>query len=348
MTARPQPPAPLVHLTRGGVVESVHVGHLVVVDPDGAVVVSVGDADAVLYARSALKPLQLAGLLEAGLWPGSAATDDDARRRALALGSASHSGEPVHLDGVRAVLAEAGLGEEALRNTPDQPLEPREAALRVAAGTAPSSLAQNCSGQHAAMLAACAAAGWPVEGYLDPDHPAQAAALAGIAARAPLVGGPGDRSVDGCGTVLPLVVLSDLARAYGRLAAATAEGGADGADARVAAGMRAHPYLVGGAGRESTAAMAAGAGAGAVAKDGAEGVFALALADGRAAAWKTADGAGRAHAPLLGAVLAHLGVAGDGAAAVLGDRPVLGHGRPVGARIVAPDVLAALSAPSPR
>ena len=355
MTGREKPPEPLVHVTRGGVVESVHAGHLVVLDPDGAVVVSVGDADAVLYARSALKPLQLAGLLEAGLWPGSAATDDDARRRALALGAASHSGEAVHLDGVRAVLAAAGLDEGALRNTPDQPLEPREAALRVAAGVAPSSLAQNCSGKHAAMLAACAAAGWPVEGYLDPDHPAQAAALAGVAARAPLVGGPGDRSVDGCGTVLPLVVLSDLARAYGRLA--SADGADDGADARVAAGMRAHPHLVGGARRESTAAMTAGTGAGVVAKDGAEGVFALALADGRAAAWKTADGAVRAHAPLVGAVLAHLGVGDEpgedddrdaGGAAVLGDRPVLGHGRPVGAATVAPDVLDALRAPSPR
>ena len=177
--------------------------------------------------------------------------------------------------------------------------------------------------------------------------------------------------------MLPLVVLSDLARAYGRLAAAGGRGegsgghGRDGevADARVAAGMRAHPYLVGGARRESTAAMAAGAAAGVVAKDGAEGVFALALDDGRAAAWKVADGAVRAHAPLVGAVLAHLGVDpgagagapgedpggpdGDGtrdagAGAVLGDRPVLGHGRPVGAVALAPDLAAVLRASSPR
>ncbi len=330
---------PLVVADRGGVPESEHRGHLVVTAADGSVTSSAGDAGAVVYARSALKPLQLAGLLDAGLWPAAAQGDDDARQRALALAAASHSGQDEHLDGVRAVLTTAGLDESALRNTPDQPVHVPSAAVRIAAGVGPSALAQNCSGKHAAMLTACTALGWDPETYLDGDHPAQRAALDGIAARVGVVrddAGAPVTSVDGCGTVLPLVALADLARAYGAMAAGVAADGApDPAGIRVAAAMRAHPHLVGGSGRESSAVMAGTAGTlDAVAKDGAEGVFAIGLPDGRGAAWKIADGSPRAYRPLAAAVLAHLGAPADVIAAMapeVGDQPVLGHGEPVGA-----------------
>ncbi len=338
--------ATLVVADRGGVPESEHRGHLVVTAPDGSVIASAGDAGAVVYARSALKPLQLAGLLGAGLWPG-AAGDDDARQRALALAAASHSGQDEHLDGVRAVLAAAGLDESALRNTPDQPVHVPSAAVRIAAGVGPSALAQNCSGKHAAMLTACTALGWDPETYVDGDHPAQRAALDGVAERVGVVrddAGAPVTSMDGCGTVLPLVALTDLARAYGAMAAGVAaDGSQDPAGARVAAAMRAHPHLVGGSGRESTAVMVGTAGTlDAVAKDGAEGVFAIGLPDGRGAAWKIADGSQRAHRPLAAAVLAHLGAPADVLAAMapeVGDQPVLGHGQPVGALAAVPGLL---------
>ncbi len=335
----PTAAAPLVTSDRGGVVESEHRGHLVVTAPDGSVTASAGDPAAVVYARSALKPLQLAGLLDAGLWPQEPGGDDEARRRALALAAASHSGQDEHLGGVLAVLAAAGLDERALRNTPDQPVHVPSAAVRIARGEGPSSLAQNCSGKHAALLSACVALGWEPGTYLDADHPAQRAALAGIDARAAVVRGAAGEpvvSVDGCGTALPRTCLADLARAYGALAAGRGGDGApDPAGARVAAAMRAHPHLVGGQGRESTAVMAGTAGTlDAVAKDGAEGVFAIGLPDGRGAAWKIADGGARAHRPLAAAVLAHLGASPALLAAMapgVGEQPVLGHGEPVGA-----------------
>ncbi len=385
MPSRPPPhtpAAPLVVSDRGGVAESEHRGHLVVTGPDGSLMLSAGDPGAVVYARSALKPLQLAGLLDAGLWPQEPAEDGEdgrvdgrdrpdsaERQRALALAAASHSGQDEHQDGVRAVLAAAGLDEEALRNTPDQPLHAPSAAARLVAGQGPTSLAQNCSGKHAAMLAACVATGWGTAAYLDADHPAQRAALAGVDARAPVVrdaAGVPVTSVDGCGTVLPLVALDDLARAYGALAAGRLRGGRgagggattgrdgddrDDADAgerdrsgeRVAAAMRAHPHLVGGSGRESTAVMAGTAGSlDAVAKDGAEGVFAIGLPDGRGAAWKITDGGARAHRPLAAAVLARLGAPPAVLAAMapdVGDQPVLGHGEEVGVLAVVAGLL---------
>ena len=68
---------------------------------------------------------------------------------------------------------------------------------------------------------------------------------------------------------------------------------------------------------------------GLVAKDGAEGVYAAALPDGRAAAVKIADGGERPRAAVLATLLHRLGVE----AGVLDDLvrvPVLGHGEPVG------------------
>jgi L-asparaginase II len=96
----------------------------------------------------------------------------------------------------------------------------------------------------------------------------------------------------------------------------------------VADAMRAHPYLVGGSGRDVTSLMTWLPGC--LAKDGAEGVYAAALADGAAVALKIEDGASRARSPVLVAALRRLGAT----AAVLdelAETAVLGHGVPVGA-----------------
>jgi L-asparaginase II len=281
--------APLVvEVTRNGFVESVHQGVVVVVDPDGSVRRSWAEVDEPMFPRSSLKPLQALGLLDAGWSPADA--------EQVALAAASHSGEPRHLDVVRRILAAAGLDESALDNTPD-----------------PDHLRQNCSGKHAAMLATCVAAGWPTEGYRDPAHPVQVAIRAGVEARC------GERvsavAVDGCGAPLFALSLTALARGFIRLRGTA-----------VATAMLAHPDLVGGTGRDVTGLMSAVPGL--VAKDGAEGVYAAATADGGAVAIKVYDGAARARLPLLLHGLAELGVDVEPLRDLV--PPVLGHGEPVG------------------
>jgi L-asparaginase II len=177
----------------------------------------------------------------------------------------------------------------------------------------------NCSGKHAAMLRTCQVNGWPTEGYLDPAHPLQRAVLAGVEARA------AERvlhvAVDGCGAPQHSLTLTGLARSYARLVTH------DGAARQVADAMRAHPWYVGGTGRDVTRLMEGVPGL--VAKDGAEGVYAAALPDGSAVAVKIADGAARARTPVLVAALRLLGAEG----AILDElatTPVLGGGRPVG------------------
>ena len=93
----------------------------------------------------------------------------------LALASASHSGEDFHLEGVRRILAGAGLSEDSLQTPPDYPLDDaaREAVIRAGGGK--NSIQMNCSGKHAAMLATCVLNGWSTDDYLDAAHPLQVA-----------------------------------------------------------------------------------------------------------------------------------------------------------------------------
>ncbi|MHA6626825.1 asparaginase [Pseudonocardia sichuanensis] len=298
----------LARVVRGGVVESVHRGHLVVLGPDGAVRLRRGDPDVTFFPRSALKPVQAVAMLRAGL---------DLDGQLLALACASHSGEPDHLDGVRRILDGAGLETSDLQNTPALPLDADAASAWQAAGNGPSSLTQNCSGKHSAMLATCVAAGWDRAGYRDPAHPLQQAVRAAVAELTG-DGDPAHTTVDGCGAPLFSCTVAGLARAFARIA--TAAPGTP--EQRVATAVRAHPWWVGGTGRFATGLI--GAVPGLVAKDGAEGVFAAALPDGGAVAVKIEDGSARPVPPVVTAAL------GVGGLDEIGRVPVLGHGEPVG------------------
>lgn len=296
----------LAEVVRSGYVESTHTGSVVALHPDGSVAFSTGDLERPVFPRSSNKPLQAVGLLEAGWQPATAAQ--------LALATASHNGEPGHLEVVREVLGDLELGNPAA-----PPLhEPTWHAILRAGGEA-TPLTQNCSGKHAAMLRTCAANGWPTEGYLSVEHPVQRACLHAIERLA----GEHVRhvAVDGCGAPQHALTLPGLARAFTALAVGT------GPEAETAKAMRAEPWYVGGTGRDVTELMQAIPGL--VAKDGAEGVYAAALPDGTSVALKIEDGGGRARTPVLVAVLRLLGVDVP-LLEELASVPVLGGGHRVG------------------
>ncbi|MFE3652920.1 MULTISPECIES: asparaginase [unclassified Streptomyces] len=308
--------AVVAEVWRGDFLESVHHGTVHAAGPDGETVLSVGEADRAMYPRSSNKPIQALGMVRAGL---------DLDGELLALACASHSGEPFHLDGVRSILKGAGLGTEALQCTAALPIGQAALHAYLADGGVPTPLTMNCSGKHAAMLATCVANGWDTATYLDPRHPLQRALCETIEDLA------GEKvaatGVDGCGAPLFAIGYRGLARAFAKLAT----GRHGSLERRVAQAMNTHPEYVGGTGRDVTRLM--GAIPGSIAKDGAEGVYAMALPDGSSIALKIADGSTRARPVVMIAALRRLGIDIDVDATLteLATTPVLGHGEPVGA-----------------
>ncbi|WP_375502985.1 asparaginase [uncultured Jatrophihabitans sp.] len=317
----------LLDVTRGGVVESRHRGSLVLLDASGDVEVELSDVTVPIFPRSALKPLQTVAMLAAG-FTGSTQT--------IALASASHLGEPVHVAGARATLAAAGLDETALRCPPDLPAQPAALLAWIRDGGGPAAICHNCSGKHAAMLATCVTAGWDTATYLDPSHPLQQVVVSHVER---LGGSPiTATSVDGCGAPAHTIPLRALGHSFARLSTADA-----GSPERVAAdAMRAEPMLVSGTATPVTELCLEIPGL--LAKNGAEGVWAAALPDGRSFAAKVDDGSARALGPLLATALRYWGHDGP-AVRRWGAVPVLGGGRPVGVVTAAPSLLQRLSLP---
>jgi len=309
----PAPGLPvLAEVVRSGFTEGHHRGSLVVLAADGSVELALGDPAAPVFPRSSNKPMQAAAVLRAGL---------DLSGERLALAAASHSGEGFHLDLVRKMLAEHGLSPEDLQTPPDLPLDQVEAETYLAAGHVRERITMNCSGKHAAMLAACALNGWDLTGYLDPGHPLQQLVHQVVEeAAGEEVAAVG---TDGCGAPLMAVSLVGLARAFRGFV--TAEPGT--AERRVADAMRAHPEYVAGTRRPDTWLMREVPGT--LSKMGAEAVQAVALADGRALAFKIDDGSTRALGPVLARALGLLGVDAP-VVGRIGRAPLLGGAAEVG------------------
>jgi L-asparaginase II len=310
-----------VVVVRSGLQESVHEVDVAVVDAAGSLVASAGDPGRVAYARSCMKPLQAS----VSMW--LAALDYTDREAAVMC--ASHNGEPVHIDAVRGILARGDVPESALRCPAAYP---DLASLHGAPQRLPINF--DCSGKHAGMLAACRARDWPLESYRDPGHPLQQQILSAVLAATGLGGRAVQVGVDGCGVPVHGFPLAAMARIYATLLdpAPLGDEVAPWAD-RALAAMRAQPYLVAGRGRVDTAVTDRTNG-GVVAMLGAEGMTSAAARDRRLGiALKVRDGAGRATAPVLVAVLRRLDVLDDDDvdALVSYARPrVLGGGEPVG------------------
>jgi L-asparaginase II len=250
----------MVEVRRNGVIEGVHRVHAV--STDGRVA---GDPELVTFMRSSAKPIQALPLARAR---------EDLDERDLAIASASHLAEPMHLEAVRGLLAKAPATEDD---------------LECGGG-----ILHNCSGKHAGMLALCRANGWPAEGYRLADHPCQGAMLEVVveAAGAP----PVETAVDGCGVVTFAFSLHRMAVAFERFE--TLPGGE-----RIAAAMRRYPELIRGAGATDTRLMQLRPGW--IAKGGAEGLL-CAAGDGIGVALKAEDGGYRSLGPALAAFLGDL------------------------------------------
>lgn len=309
---------PLVRVVRSGLEESVHLGHVAVCDTNGRLVAAAGDPHRLVFARSSMKPLQASVSIRR--IPAVLADD------LVAVACGSHNAEPAHVRAVRRLLRAGGATESMLRCPKAIPSRTEDA---IRAGKA-RRVFYNCSGKHAAMLAACVGAGWPTDTYLEPGHPLQREILRAVRRTTgvdrPAIG------IDGCGVPVHGVPLSAMAILFARLASPGRLGALEPAVSRAVAAMRTHPFLVAGTGRTDTKLMASVPGV--VSKVGAEALHCAAVLDeGIGVAVKIADGGDRATGSAIVHALSQLGCIGEeelGLLSSVARPPVLGGGRPVG------------------
>jgi L-asparaginase II len=316
----PEAFAPVAITRRSGCDESVHFGVVVGLAANGEVEFAVGDPTTAVYPRSSNKPMQAVGMVRAGL---------QLPPELLALVCASHDGTPMHLAAARRILAMAGLDERSLANTAGLPLDDAAAEVVLRAGGRHTPLQMNCSGKHSGMLVTSAINGWPIDAsYLLPDHPLQQHITAVID---DLAGEQHSHiGVDGCGSPAHVISLLGLSRGFRSIATGSAGAAGDA----VYTAMTTHPEMVGGERRDVTHLMRSVRGL--MAKDGADGVFAAALPDGRAVAIKIADGGNRARPPVMVAALRALGIDTSSVEPLVAEW-IFGHGQHVGeVRAIAP------------
>jgi L-asparaginase II len=281
-----------------------------VVDERGVLVSGCGDSKAPVYVRSAAKPFQAIPLLEAGGEKKFRLTDDE-----IALMCASHGGEPRHAQTAERILRKGGFRVSDLECGAHAPMHEPAARELARRGAAASALHNNCSGKHAGMLLACRLLELPSAGYVDPSHVLQRRIRTVLARYAGVLESEITVAVDGCNLPVFRLPLSALACAYARLFASRVSGetpSAASARGRLVRAMGKSPFMVAGTGRFTTDFLAAGGGKW-IGKEGAEGVYCVALAPSGSArhavgiAFKIEDGSARPRDAVTLDILGRLG-----------------------------------------
>ncbi len=291
----------LVELTRGGLVESVHTGSVVLAKANGEAVIALGDTRRPIFPRSAIKALQALPLIETGAADRYGFGDAE-----IAIACASHSGTAAHADLAAAMLKSADLETGALACGAHAPMHEASARALAALGTSFSALHNNCSGKHSGMVCTCAHAGDTVAGYLDVRHPHQQR-IARVLADFCGDGFAANRyGIDGCSAPNWAIPVAHLAQAFAIFIAGDGLSPARrAATTRIAKACMARPDMVAGPERMDTLAMSALPGK-VFMKTGAEGVYCGAFPEhGLGFAVKIDDGNKRGAEAVVAGLIQH-------------------------------------------
>ncbi len=259
----------LAKVMRGGTLESVHRGTLVIVDGGGGKVAEIGDASAVTFWRSAAKALQAIPMITSG-----AAAAYGFGEKEVALACGSHSGEEIHIKTAQQILEKIGLSEKDLRCGSHLPFDKKTAKAMIKADEKPTQLHNNCSGKHAGMLAFAKHIGANPETYLDLENPVQKMILETVSVFTEVPVDEIKLGIDGCSAPNFAVPLDSMALAFAKLVNPPESFDEDLKNAceRIVAAKMKYPELVGGSKRLDTEIMRALPGK-IICKVGAEGVW---------------------------------------------------------------------------
>lgn len=295
----------LAHVIRGGEIESVHRGNLVVVGSSYEVMYSVGEPQTQTYWRSAAKPFQMLPMIEAGGIEKFGFDDEE-----IAVMAASHGGEEKHVERVRNIFDKMGCELKALDCGWAAPMYWPAAKRLVENKEEYGQIHNPCSGKHSSMIALALIKGYDIKNYIDPDHPVQKEMLEAVSDVTGLAAVDIRIGVDGCGVPVFRLPVYNMAVAYSKLALPrdVKSAAREEALSRVAGAMAGNPFYVAGSGMLDTLLMEATGGR-LVAKQGAEGVYCIGIiGEGVGIALKIEDGSSRAIDVVITELLNRLGL----------------------------------------
>lgn len=276
---------PLVEVTRGEIIESIHYGSLVIAQPDGKIVLSMGDGSNPTFLRSASKPFQTLAFLEQG-----GADQYHLTEQEIAIISSSHSGTDEHLAVLVRLQEKLGIDESMLQCGAHAPYHAPSAQALRDRGEAFHSNHSDCSGKHSGMLAFAKMIGAPEKNYTDPKHPVQQAMLKVFAEMCQYDVDKVKLGTDGCSVPVFAVPLVNSAAAYARLCQPDGLSEKRAQSCRlIVRSMMNHADMVGGPQRFDTDAMQAGQGS-FVTKVGAEGFRGIGILPGKSSGFTTSLG----------------------------------------------------------
>jgi len=231
-SASPRHTEPLVEITRGELVESLHRGVIAVVDGNNKLLTHAGDVELRTYIRSAAKPFQAAAGISSGAFDQYQISPNE-----LACITGSHSGEPIHLAAVQSILRRIGLEENALLCGAHMPFDEESARAIRSSGTRPSVLHNNCSGKHAGMLTLAVHLGVDPANYISPEHPVQKIIRDEVMRFTDVAEDNLTIAIDGCSAPVFGLSLIEMARGYARVV---------NSEHRIVSAMIQFPEMVGG------------------------------------------------------------------------------------------------------
>lgn len=292
----------LLHYTRGKYVENIHRGDAACVDIHGNIIGKVGNPKLMMYWRSAAKPFQLLQFVKLG-----GVEKYNLTQKELAILASSHSGEAMHTETIKAILAKLGLTPEVLNCGATRPMSTKAFVQLIQNHEKSTALNNPCSGKHSAIIALCQLLGFPVEGYIQPDHPAQKIIHKIVTMAAGIPEEDLDIGIDGCGVPVFYLPLDRMAYAYARLANAEEGNWGEYTEAaiKIRDAMCAYPEMVSGTKRIDKAVVEVTGGR-VMAKIGADAVYCLASKEKKAGiAFKIEDGSYSAVTPTVIYMLKH-------------------------------------------
>jgi L-asparaginase II len=260
------PYLPVLELTRGEIVESVHFGAFVVVNSYRELIASHGDPDTRSFLRSSAKPFQALPFIEA-----SGHIRWGFAKREIAIMCASHTGTDDHFTTLLNMQQKINVNQEDLLCGIHPPVDLDTRESLIIRGENPTTNRHNCSGKHTGMLAHAKLIKAPIENYIDPEHPVQKRILKAFSEICDFPIDEIDLGIDGCSAPVFAVPLFNAAYGYARLCDPREMPPKRAAACRtISDAMMSHPDMVSGPGTFDTRLMKAAQGK-IVSKGGAEG-----------------------------------------------------------------------------